>query len=107
MFNLGIIYATGLGTDQDNDEAVYFYRSAATLGYAPAQANLAVMYVNGQGVAESSLFTAYMWAWLAAEQGNAQADIYVQALEQELSEEEIVNAQASAQACVSSNYNDC
>ena len=77
------------------------------MGFAPAQASLAVMYVNGLGVEESSLSIAYMWAWLAAEQGNSQAEIYVQALEQELSDEEIVNAQASAQACVLSEFSDC
>jgi hypothetical protein len=65
------------------------------------------MYVNAWGVPESSLSNAYMWAWLAREQGNEQAAIYVQALEQELSPAEIETAKASASACSLAGFEGC
>jgi len=47
QFNLGLMYGS---VPQDDVEAAKWYRLAAEQGYAPAQANLGVMYRNGEGV---------------------------------------------------------
>jgi len=48
------------------------FKELAELGSAEAQENLAVMYVNGEGVARSNVL-AYAWASLAIEQGGGDA----------------------------------
>ncbi len=40
----------GLGVAQDFVQAVSWYRLAAESGLADAQANIAIMYLRGQGV---------------------------------------------------------
>ncbi len=47
---LGIFYEIGLGINQDDHEAVKWYRLAAEQGYAEAQFNLGEMYEEGRGV---------------------------------------------------------
>jgi len=107
MLNLGMLYVNAQGTPQDLEAAVSNFRAAATLGYAPAQANLAIMYANGLGVPMPSLVDAYMWAQLAAEQNNQQAQAYLQDLESRLSSEQIVEAMEKARVCAESNFSDC
>ena len=48
--NLGHLCRMGLGVKQDFAKAAEWYRKAAELGLARAQANLANMYLRGQGV---------------------------------------------------------
>ncbi|MET3907822.1 hypothetical protein ABID59_002163 [Bradyrhizobium sp. S3.3.6] len=52
QFNLGLMYVTGQGVQQDNAAAALWFRKAAEKGLAPAQTNLAVLYRDGRGVAE-------------------------------------------------------
>ena len=64
---LGNIFA--IGTDDvpyDDDEAIKWYRKSAEQGFGHAQYNLAIMYVNGSGVAQD-IVQAYMWFNLSAE----------------------------------------
>ena len=60
QFELGQMYAQGLGTVQRFEEAVKWYERAAKQGHAKAQFNLAFMISHGQG-AEESLLKAYEW----------------------------------------------
>jgi len=48
--NLGLMYATGRGVSQDDQEALKWYRLAEEQGQPRAQYNLGMMYENGQGV---------------------------------------------------------
>ena len=48
--NLAHLYRMGLGVAQDFVQAVSWCRLAAESGLAGAQANLAIMYLRGQGV---------------------------------------------------------
>ena len=57
---------------RDYGEAVRWYRLAAEQGNAPAQFNLGVAYVNGDGVTRDNE-EALRWYRLAAEQGHAPA----------------------------------
>ncbi len=60
QFELGQMYAQGLGTPQRFDEAAKWYESAAKQGHARAQFNLAFMVAHGQG-AEENLLKSYEW----------------------------------------------
>lgn len=64
--------------------AAEWFRRAALQGYAAAQLEIGVMYVNGEGVAED-LHEAYAWYLLASQQGNAQASEYLQDLDRSIS----------------------
>lgn len=70
--NLGFMYENGQGVDQDDAEAVRWYRQAAEQGDAIAQINLGFMYANGRGVAQDDA-EAVRWYRRAAEQENARA----------------------------------
>ena len=65
QFELGVMYATGLGVPQDYAEAVKWYRKAAEQGVAEAQYILGFMYRKGRGVPQDYL-RAYAWYDLAA-----------------------------------------
>jgi TPR repeat protein len=46
---LGIASILAIGPDYSQKEALAWFEKAAQRGYAPAQVNLAVMYLNGLG----------------------------------------------------------
>jgi uncharacterized protein len=50
QYNLGAMYANGLGVPQDYATTVSWYRRAAEQGLVEAQCKLGVMYAKGQGV---------------------------------------------------------
>ena len=70
--NLGVCYGNGAGVEQNDVEAVRWYRAAAAQGVADAQSNLGVCYRNGTGVKQDNV-EAVRWYRAAAEQGNAGA----------------------------------
>ena len=72
QFNLGFMYYTGKGVEQDYDKAVKWYRRAAEQGYADAQFNLGWMYHLGKGV-KQDYAEAVKWYRRAAEQEHAKA----------------------------------
>jgi TPR repeat protein len=57
---------------QDEVEAVKWFRKAAEQNHASSQYNLAVCYAMGQGVAKDKV-EAYKWCLLAAARGNKNA----------------------------------
>ena len=58
--------------NQDFTRAFSLYREIAELGHAEAQENLAVMYVNGEGVKRDNVL-GYAWAAIALENGGGEA----------------------------------
>lgn len=54
---------------QEYTKAYALYNAAAELGYAPAQINLAMAYLNGKGVAQNDQ-AAFTWLQKAAEQNH-------------------------------------
>jgi len=74
QYNLGLIYEHGQGVAQNNEEAVRWYRLAATQQYADAQFNLGYMYENGLGVTRDDNEAERLYR-LAAEQGHHNAII--------------------------------
>jgi TPR repeat protein len=72
QYNLGLMYAKGMGATQDYAEAVKWYRKAVEQGHASAQYNLGVMYRDGEGVTQDYA-EAVKWFRKAADQEHAKA----------------------------------
>ena len=68
QYNLGWMYAKGIGVVKDKWEAVKWYLEAAKQGNAAAQYNLGWMYAEGIGVVKDKQ-KAVKWYLEAAEQG--------------------------------------
>lgn len=72
MFNIGVLYAQGLGLEANDKIAVEWYRKSAEGAYAPAQFNFGTAYANGRGVEKDDALAAKWWQ-AAAGQGHLQA----------------------------------
>ena len=91
----------------ENDaEAVKWFRKAADQGFADAQFNLGVMYGNGEGVPESYV-RAYVWLSMAKTQGYENAKKAVEIVKNQMTKQQISEAQALATQCYESDYKDC
>lgn len=71
-FNVGVLYAQGLGVEADPRAAVRWYRRSALAGYANAQFNLGAAYYHGQGT-DVNLSQAVSWWEKAARQDHPEA----------------------------------
>ena len=60
QFEVGQMYAQGLGNAQIFEQALFWYELAARQGHPKAQFNIAFLYAYGQGV-EQSYLKAYEW----------------------------------------------
>ncbi|NLW04840.1 MAG: hypothetical protein GX029_06395, partial [Pseudomonadaceae bacterium] len=72
QFNLGDMYKSGEGVQQDYQEAARLYKLSADQGNARAQVNLGQMYQNGLGVKQNDQEAARLFK-LSADQGNTSA----------------------------------
>ena len=89
---LGFKYSIGYGVPEDDVEAVRWYRLAAEQGHSSAQLNLGSAYNLGRGVPEDHVL-AYMWANLSAAHGNEYAEGNKNIVEQQMTSEQIAEAQ--------------
>jgi len=96
QFNLGVCYRKGNGVEADKTKAALWFRKAAEQNLASAQYNLAMCYLAGTGVPED-IVEAYKWFHLAGVAGNEQATAARKELTQNMSAEQITEAQARAQ----------
>jgi len=69
---LGWHYHKGIGTSQDDRQAVVWWKKAAAKGVAESQQGLGWAYANGRGVAED-LLEAYRWYNRAVAGGDEEA----------------------------------
>ena len=69
---LAFIYAKGIGTDRNEEEAAKWYQKAAEQGHLNSQFNLGVIYAKGRGV-EQDYSRAFEWYSRAADQGDMTA----------------------------------
>src|SRR6266436_4875191 len=76
QFNLGLMYMTGQGVQQDYSAAALWFRKAAEQGYAVAEFLLGNQYANGKGVPQD-YSEAMIWFQRAAEQGHSVAKLYL------------------------------
>ena len=68
MFELGLCYVHGIGTEQDLEKAFACFSDAAQSGLPEAQYELGVCYRCGEGT-EQDIKTALYWYEKAANQG--------------------------------------
>jgi len=107
------MYKNGKGVQQNDQEAVKWYRLAAKLGDADAQNNLGNMYAEGRGAEQNSV-RAYMWYFIASMNGNAdgKSNAYILLMEDsektmEQRSNETGEARELANNCFDNNYKDC
>ena len=106
QFNLGGMYVKGQGVTQDYKEAVKWWRLAAEQGYASAQFNLGGVYGEGISVIQNYVIS-HMWFNIAASNGSEAAKRGRDQLVNELTSEQIAEAQKLARECTKKNYKDC
>jgi TPR repeat protein len=104
--NLGFMYANGQGVPQDYAEAVRLYRMAAEQGNGRAQGNLGTLYGSGHGVPRD-IVLAHMWFNIASANGYEKATQNRALVVEQMTREQIADAQDRARVCMSSGYQDC
>ena len=72
QYKLGVMYACGLGVQEDDAQAALWYKKAAEKGYVDAQYMLGQIYSKGKG-AQKNDASAIAWYSKAAEQGDLNA----------------------------------
>jgi hypothetical protein len=97
QFNLGILYAKGLGVSQDYTMAAKWFRQAAEQDYAAAQLNLGLLYAKGLGVPADDV-RAYLWLYLAARQGDRDAITGLDVIAKRMHPDNLHKAEAMAQS---------
>lgn len=86
--------------------AFRLFRPLAEQGNARAQTVLGVMFRKGEGVPKNRV-RARMWFSLAAKRGDADARAGLSRVSRTLTQQEISQADAMANACEASNYRRC
>lgn len=74
QFNMGVMYDEGKVVEENDKKAIYWYKQAADLGFAPAQMSLGEMYQKGLGV-KKDFGNAMKYYQSSADQGNVEAQL--------------------------------
>lgn len=110
QYNLGLLYASGLGVMYDSRAAMKWHRLAAGQGHAGAQNALAQMYAKGNGVSQDTV-RAYMWYSLAAESSTAGSKDELMKdrdnLGSHMAPAQIKKAEELTKQCLESNFKKC
>ena len=106
QYNLGIMYASGLGVIQDYNEAVKWFRLSSSQGNAQAQKIYGLMYASGRGVTQDYV-RAHMWLNISASSGDKNAEANLDLVAKKMTPTQIEKAQEMAQRCMKSNYKNC
>ncbi len=95
--NIGVMYEQGAGVPQDFSEAANWYRKSAEQGNVFAKINLGVLYERGIPGAPRDLVQTHMWYNLAAAQGHADAAQLRDDIAEDMTPEQVAEAQRMAQ----------
>ena len=110
QYNLGLLYASGLGVGQDYHAALKWHRLAAGQGHAGAQNELAQMYAKGQGVQQDHV-RAYVWFSVAGESlgGGSKNEIMKDrdSMASRMTPAQIQKAEELAKQCLESQFKKC
>jgi TPR repeat protein len=106
QYYLGAVYYYGEGVEQDYKEGIKWFRLAAEQGHAAAQGNLGVAYYSGEGV-EQDFAYAHMWMDLSAYSGSEDAAVLREFLTEQMTPEQIIEAQKLTLECVRKAYKNC
>lgn len=89
---IGVMYAMGLGVEQDYQRAFEWYLRASMKGHPGAQSGVGWYYEVGLGMPEPDLVRAYMWYALSAMGGDPDAAISQEEVIKKMTAEEIAKA---------------
>ncbi|MGQ0708850.1 MAG: tetratricopeptide repeat protein [Rhodoferax sp.] len=85
QYDVGLMYANGLGVPKNLSQALYWIRNGADRGHAGAQYLLGSHYASGHGLEKSAIHALY-WLQKAAAQGHAKAHYKISLLFHEQSQ---------------------
>ena len=89
---IGIMYAMGLGVEQDDIRAFDWYLRASMKGHPGAQSGVGWYYEIGRGLPAPDLIRAYTWYVLSAIGGDPDAAISQEEVVKKMTREEIEKA---------------
>lgn len=89
---IGVMYAMGLGVEQDDIRAFDWYLRASMKGHPGAQSGVGWYYEVGRGMPAPDLVRAYMWYVLSAIGGDPDAAISQEEVVKKMSAEQIEKA---------------
>ncbi len=89
---IGVMYALGLGVEQDDIRAFEWYLRASLKGHAGAQSGIGWYYEVGRGMPAPDLIRAYMWYTLSAIGGDPDAAISLEDVVKKMTREQIDKA---------------
>ncbi|WGW05276.1 tetratricopeptide repeat protein [Tropicibacter oceani] len=89
---IGVMYALGLGVEQDHVRAFDWYLRSALKGHPGAQSGVGWYYELGLGLPAPDLVRAYLWYRLSTIGGDPDAAISVEEVVKKMSKEEIDKA---------------
>ena len=98
---IGVLYALGLGVEQDRAKAFEWYMVSAENGHAGAQSGVGWYYEVGLGGVPIDLVKAHMWYAVSAVGGDVDAAVSVTEIEKKMTRDQIATAQAEATAFLS------
>jgi TPR repeat protein len=96
QYNLADLYVRGEGVPRDQSTAFAWFQKAAQQGHTAARIMLGLMYTEGRGT-EKDLPSAFEWLSAAILQGDTRGTAAVQALEHELTPEQLAQSKMRAQ----------
>ena len=99
QYNLGIMYASGLGVIQDYNEAVKWFRLSSSQGNAQAQKIYGLMYASGRGVTQDYV-RAHMWLNISASSGDKNAEANLDIVAKKMTPTQIEKAQEISRLCM-------
>lgn len=85
---IGVMYALGLGVEQDYERAFEWYLRASMKGHAGAQSGIGWYYELGLGMPAPDLVRAYLWYALSAIGGDVDAPDSLEELGPKLTKEQ-------------------
>lgn len=89
---IGVMYALGLGVEQDYERAFDWYLRSAMKGHPGAQSGVGWYYEVGLGMPAPDLMRAYMWYVLSAIGGDPDAAISQEEVVKKMTQEQIDKA---------------
>jgi|APSaa5957512576_1039674.scaffolds.fasta_scaffold02504_5 hypothetical protein len=92
QFKLGSMYFHGVGLDKNIPEAKEWFAKSAYLGDSKSQLALGQMFLSGDGLPINRV-QAYIWISLSKAGGHENADILLETVMEQMTEQEIIEAQ--------------
>ena len=89
---IGVMYALGLGVEQDYERAFEWYLRSSMKGHPGAQSGVGWYYEVGLGLPAPDLVRAYMWYTLSAIGGDPDAAISMEEVVKKMTQDEIDRA---------------